>query len=82
MALAQIGESYEWDAYPEFRVAFIIDNDAKKTGISIQGKEVKAPHQINDWSDFFIIIVNQYYDEISKQLGVLGMCYKETILCI
>lgn len=56
----------------EEKVDFFIDSDKDKSGTHL-GKIVRHPSEIVDWTDLFIYVPHNYYDEISGFLKRRGL---------
>lgn len=59
----------------EYQVAYIVDNDSKKWGQQIYGKEIKNPNVLKeeDSKNIIVLIVSVYIREIADQLESLGI---------
>lgn len=55
-------------------IAFFIDNSKSKQGKTFLGKMIISPDDIEDWSDLYIYIPYNFYDEILDQLKRYGVC--------
>ncbi len=54
-------------------IDFYIDNNKKMKEQSFLGKRVYTPDEIEDWSDIYIYIPYNFYDEIVRQLRQYGV---------
>lgn len=62
--------------------AFIVDNDEKEQGSTIEGLEVKPPRNIAGRSaEFFIIITSGSYPSIAEELNASGYAVGEDYAC-
>ena len=50
-----------------------IDNDERKTGQKIYGKEVMLPEKISGFNYDYILIASMYFNEIFNQLINMGI---------
>lgn len=58
-------------------IAFFIDNNPLKRDTEFFKKRVSHPSQILDWTNLFVLIPYNYYDEISAQLKRMGLQEKK-----
>lgn len=56
------------------KVSFIVDNDSKRQGTSINGIKILAPEELIRYPDAIIIVACSFFAEISSQLEKLGIC--------
>lgn len=56
-----------------YAVEVIIDNDKNKDGTQIDRIPVIHPERVEDWKQYFIVIISNYENEITEQLNGYGL---------
>lgn len=68
------GENY-------YSIEAVFDNDRNKAGSVFNGIQITHPDDINDWSQYFIIISTvKFVKEIQQQLMNYGLAYGENFI--
>ena len=63
-------------------VEFLLDNDKEKTGKLLDNIEIKNPIEIDDWSQYFIIVTCAQSTEIEHQLNSYGLHKNEDYILL